>query len=278
MPSLSQLVNAQLTTIIAFAAILVFAVIELAFPRMQKRPTLREHLPPILAFAAMTIATTLVLQFAASAPLIKMFAPLQVFHLARLSWPAWAVFVVSFLLIDFLTYAFHRLSHAIPVLWRLHAIHHSDEHVTAVTGQLHHPLEVAVSFVFLLFLYIVLGVPVRVAIIYGLVVAAHNGFTHADIALPGWLDRALRWIVVTPDLHRTHHSVEMREGNSNFGEVFTIWDRLFGTYVDRPSVPEAQLRMGLPETSRPAGFKTGVLLAFPFAMKKPDRGSGPGPA
>jgi sterol desaturase/sphingolipid hydroxylase (fatty acid hydroxylase superfamily) len=88
----------------------------------------------------------------------------------------------------------------------------------------------------------------------------------------------LRWVVVTPDLHRTHHSVEMREGNSNFGQIFTIWDRLLGTYVDRPSVPEAELRMGLPEGGRPAGFRTGALLTYPFATKKPDAGGGPGPA
>jgi sterol desaturase/sphingolipid hydroxylase (fatty acid hydroxylase superfamily) len=177
-------------------------------------------------------------------------------------------FVVSFLLVDFLTYVFHRLSHMVPLLWRLHAIHHADEHVTAVTAQLHHPLETVASFVFLLFLYVVLGVPVVVAIIYGLVFAVHNAFSHADIRLPRDVDRLLRWIIVTPDLHRTHHSSDMREGNSNFGQIFSIWDRLLGTYVDRPSVPEAELSMGLPAAARPAAFKTSALLAYPFRRKR----------
>jgi sterol desaturase/sphingolipid hydroxylase (fatty acid hydroxylase superfamily) len=118
--------------------------------------------------------------------------------------------------------------------------------------------------VFLLFLYVLLGVPVVVAIIYGLVYSVHNAFSHADIALPRGVDRWLRWVVVTPDLHRTHHSTDMREGNANFGQVFTIWDRLLGTYVDRPALPEGELRMGLPEAARPASFRALTLLAYPF--------------
>jgi len=270
-PSLEQLLASQLTTIVAFCAIGVFALVELGFPRMQARPQWREHLPPILSFAALTIATTLVLQFAVQEHLIRTFVPLRMFNLGRLPLPDWSIFVLSFLLVDLLNYTFHRLSHGIPALWRLHAIHHSDEHVTALTGQLHHPLELVVSYVFLLFLYVVLGMPVVAAIIYGLVYAVENAFSHADVALPPWLDRWLRWIIVTPDLHRTHHSRDMREGNSNFGQVLTIWDRLFGTYIDRPSLPEAELRMGLPEAARPSGFRSAALLAYPFMRRK--RGS-----
>src|SRR5690348_5190633 len=216
---------------------------------MQSRPNWREHLPPILSFAALTIVTTIVLQYAVQERLIAAFAPLRVFNLGRLPLPDWAIFVLSFLLVDLLNYVFHWLSHAVPMLWRLHAIHHSDEHVTAVTGQLHHPLELVASYVFLIFVYVLIGMPILAAIIYGLVYAVHNAFAHADIALPARLDRALRWVLVTPDLHRTHHSRDLREGNSNFGQVFTVWDRLFGTYIDRPSLPEAELRMGLPEAA-----------------------------
>jgi sterol desaturase/sphingolipid hydroxylase (fatty acid hydroxylase superfamily) len=267
-PTLEQLVAGQLPTIVAFSAIAVFALVELGFPRMRVRPRWREHLPPILSFAVLTIATTLVLQYAVQDHLVATFAPLRMFNLGRMPLPDWLIFVVSFLIVDLLNYVFHRLSHAIPVLWRLHAVHHSDEHVTALTGQLHHPLELVASYVFLLFLYVLLGMPVVAAIIYGLVYAVENAFAHADVALPRGLDRWLRWIIVTPDLHRTHHSSDMREGNSNFGQVFTIWDRLFGTYVDRPSLPEAELRMGLPETSRPDRFRSATLLAYPFASRK----------
>ena len=266
--SIGDFVLAELPTLVAFAAIIVFALVELGFPRMKARPDWREHLPPILGFAALTLATTIVLQYGVQEHLLRAFVPLRVFNLGRLPLPDWMIFLISFLLVDLLNYVFHRLSHAIPVLWRLHAIHHSDEHVTAVTGQLHHPLEVVANYVFLLFLYVVLGVPVVVAIIYGLVYAVHNAFSHADVALPQGLDRWLRWIVVTPDLHRTHHSSDMREGNSNFGQVFTIWDRLFGTYVDRPALPEAELRMGLPDDARPAGFRASSLLVYPFTRRR----------
>jgi sterol desaturase/sphingolipid hydroxylase (fatty acid hydroxylase superfamily) len=273
MPGLAELVIAHLPTVLALGAIMVFALVELAFPRMRNRPNWREHLPPILSFAALTFATTLALNGVVQGWLLTAFVPFRVFHLAQLPFPAPLLFLVSFLLIDFFNYVFHRLSHAVPILWRLHAIHHSDQHVTAVTGQLHHPLEVVVSYVFLLFLYVALGVPVVVAIIYGLVYAVFNAFAHADIALPRGLDRRLRWIIVTPDLHRTHHSSDMREGNSNFGQIFTIWDRLFGTYVDRPTMPEAELRMGLPVGSRPANFKASALLAYPFLGRKPAGGT-----
>jgi sterol desaturase/sphingolipid hydroxylase (fatty acid hydroxylase superfamily) len=264
MSSLGDLVISHLPTVLALGAILVFALVELGFPRMRSRPNLREHLPPILSFAALTFATTLVLNNVVQSWLLVVFVPLRVFHLAQLPVPAPLLFVISFLLIDFFNYVFHRLSHAVPMLWRLHAIHHSDEHVTAVTGQLHHPLEVVVSYVFLLFLYVVLGVPVVVAIIYGLVYAVFTAFAHADIALPRSLDGWLRRVIVTPDLHRTHHSSDMREGNSNFGQIFSVWDRLLGTYVDRPAMPEAELKMGLPAETRPANFKASALLAYPF--------------
>ena len=268
MPSLEQLFFSELPTIVAFGAIIVFALVELRFPRMQSRPDWREHLPPILSFAALTIATTIVLQFVVQDHLIAAVAPLRFLNLGRLPLPDWMIFILSLLLVDFLNYLFHRLSHAIPALWRLHAIHHSDEHVTAVTGQLHHPFELVASYVFLIVVYVLIGMPLIAAIIYGLVYAVHNAFAHADIALPGGVDRWLRWIIVTPDLHRTHHSSDMREGNSNFGQVFTIWDRLLGTYIDRPSLPEAELKMGLPVEARPQRFGSAALLAYPFRKKK----------
>ncbi len=268
MPSLAQLLAGELPTLVAFAAILVFGLVELGFPRMQERPNWREHLPPILSFAALTILTTLVLGYGVQDHLVGALTPFRVFDLGRLPLPGPVVFVISLVVVDFLNYVFHRLSHAIPALWRLHAIHHSDEHVTALTSQLHHPLEVAASYVFLIAVYVVIGMPVVAAIIYGLIFAVENAFAHADVTLPRGLDRWLRWVIVTPDLHRTHHSRDMREGNSNFGQVLTIWDRLFGTYLDRPSLPEAELKMGLPADARPSSFRAAALLAHPFRKRK----------
>jgi sterol desaturase/sphingolipid hydroxylase (fatty acid hydroxylase superfamily) len=268
MPSIEDLIATELPTVVAFGAIIVFTLVEVGFPRMQARPNWREHLPPVLSFAAFTVITTLILQFGFEQQLLSLFAPLRLINLGRLPLPDWAIFFLGFLVVDFFSYIFHRLSHAVPALWRLHAIHHSDEHVTAVTGQLHHPLETLASDIFLLFIFVLVGMPVITAIIYGLAFAIENAFAHADIALPRGVDRWLRWVIVTPDLHRTHHSSDMREGNSNFSQLLTIWDRLFGTYIERPALPEAELKMGLPAEARPQSFTAVNLLAYPFVKRK----------
>lgn len=272
MANLIQFFMTELPTVIALCAVAVFALVERAIPRMRARPAWREHLPPILALAALTTITTMLLNHGAQGHLIGAFSAIKLMSLAKLDLPAPLLFAACFLLVDFLTYVFHWLSHAVQPLWRLHSVHHSDEHVTAVSGQLHHPLETVAAYVFLLFVYVILGVPVVVAAIYSLVFAVHNAFTHSNIRMPRAVDGALRWAIVTPDMHRTHHSVDLREGNSNFGQIFSFWDRLFGTYVARPSVPEAELVMGLPQGARPDGFRVLSLLAFPFTRWPRRRG------
>ena len=137
-----------------------------------------------------------------------------------------------------------------------------------MSGLLHHPLETLLSAVFLLFFTVVLGIPVLVFVIYGACIGVHSAITHADVALPRRFDWALRWLIVTPDVHRTHHSIQQREGNSNFGQVFTIWDRLFGTYVDRPAAAEAMLIMGLPDSEKPRAFSVAGLLLHPFLWRR----------
>lgn len=264
MVNIAGLVVSELSTILAFAAILVFALLEIVFPRLNRRPAWRAHVPPILTLAVVGILVTIAVTYTLQDSLIRAVLPLQVASIAKLPLPAPVIFVGAFLLVDFFSFAFHWLSHVIKPLWRLHAIHHSDEDVTAVTGQLHHPGEVIASYLFLMVLFVVLGIPVVVAIFYGLIFAVHNIFVHANLALPGPVDRVLRLAIVTPDMHRTHHSIDLREGNSNFGQIFSVWDRIFGTYVDRPAVPEPELSMGLPENARPAGFTTLALLAYPF--------------
>lgn len=150
MPTIEQVIAAQLPALIAFGTIIIFAMVEIALPRMSNRPKWQEHLPPILIFAIMTVATTLLLQFVVQNWIFVVFVPLKLLHISQLPWPAPIVFAFSFLAVDFFSYLLHRLSHAIPILWRMHAIHHSDEHVTAVTAQLHHPLEVVANYVILL--------------------------------------------------------------------------------------------------------------------------------
>jgi sterol desaturase/sphingolipid hydroxylase (fatty acid hydroxylase superfamily) len=151
--------------------------------------------------------------------------------------------------------------------WRIHSVHHSDENVTAVSSLLQHPLGVLLSGGIHLFFAVLLGLPLLVFIIYGFFAVVHGVFTHADIRLPGRLDEMLRKIIVTPDLHRTHHSIDMQEGNSNFGVVFTFWDRLFGTYVKQPKTGVPDLVMGLPSSESPRRFTPAGLFLHPFRRR-----------
>lgn len=249
------------------ACIVALIPFERVFPRIVKPVQIRMRTRSILVIAAFSIGTSHLVQIYLQDGMIMMFAPLKLLSIAKLNFPPFLIFSIGFLFLDFLTYAIHRLSHRVTVLWRLHAIHHSDEHVTALSAVLHHPFETLANFTLVMFFSVIVGVPILVLVIYSFVGAAHNAFAHADIVLPHWIDRPLRYLVVTPDIHRTHHSARFDEGNSNFGQIFTIWDRLLGTYIDRPTVPEPELKMGLPDSEKSQSFSISALLALPFVNR-----------
>ena len=182
--------------------------------------------------------------------------------LVSLGLPAWLLIVISLLVIDFVGYLSHLVAHLIPWLWRLHRTHHSDEVVDGSTSVRHHPLESLVMGGIQLAIFAVLGLPLLVVVAYGVVVTVWQYFHHIDARMPEAIDRPLRWILVTPGLHRMHHSVVMAEHNSNFGVVLSLWDRLFGTYRLRPFADRVHMPVGIGEF--PAG--RGVLgpLAEPL--------------
>lgn len=182
--------------------------------------------------------------------------------LVEMGMPAWLLVVVSFLLIDLLAYLMHMASHVVPGLWRLHRTHHSDIEVDASTGIRHHPLESLALGVVQLAVLAVLGVPVLVLIGYGLIAVIWQFFTHWDVALPEPIDKVLRVAVVTPGMHRIHHSVRMDEGNSNFSMVLSIWDRLFGTYRRCTADQRRAMVLGLESQREPVGL--GRILADPL--------------
>lgn len=276
MPDWPQILWAMGYWLITLLAVLLLWPLERWFPRILNRNVKRGRFVAIFTVALATLCASLFIQFYLQASLVSLFLGLKFVSIAKLPLDATLVFAASFLLLDFLSYLLHVVSHHVTLFWRVHAVHHADEHVTAVSGLLHHPLEILLSAVFLLFFTVVFGIPVLVFVIYGACMAVHNAITHADVALPRGLDRALRWLIVTPDVHRTHHSIHLREGNSNFGQMFTIWDRLFGTYVDRPAATEALLVMGLPDSEKPSAFSVSGLLLHPF-LRRRRRGGLSGP-
>ena len=221
----------------------------------------------IAAITLIGIVITQAYAWWAQSSVINVFVQLKFFSIAKLPIPDWLLILISFLVLDFLYFLSHFILHYVPSLWRLHKIHHADEHVTAFSSLLHHPLESLFVALFITGFVVVLGVPVLVYLNFGFALALHAVLAHANVALPSQLDRRLRILFVTPDVHRTHHSQRLTEGNSNFGAMFTIWDRLFGTYVDQPQEPVNKLSMGLPPQSKPAAFSTKELLLFPFRRK-----------
>jgi sterol desaturase/sphingolipid hydroxylase (fatty acid hydroxylase superfamily) len=152
---------------------------------------------------------------------------------------------------DFVIWLQHVMVHAVPALWRLHRVHHADLDYDVTTGARFHPLEIILSMLIKFATIVVLGPPVVAVVIFEVLLNATAMFNHGNIRLPAGLDRVLRWVVVTPDMHRVHHSVEDDETNSNFGFNLPWWDRLFGTYRDQPRAGHVGMTIGIRSASQP---------------------------
>ena len=236
---------------------------EKLFPRVPFHFSIA-RLVVVTAIAVCTFAIAWGFNHTLYMPLVKALLSIQIFSVSQLPVPTWALLAGCIFLIDLMLYVFHVLSHKITPLWKLHAIHHADEHVDVATGILRHPFETVASLIFVLFFSVILGVPVVAVILYAGIGTIHNMFAHANISLPEKLDMVLRQLIVTPDMHRTHHSIDPKEGNSNFGQMFPFWDRAFGTYVDHPKTGEELLEMGLSAAEKPKSFSLVGLLLHPF--------------
>jgi sterol desaturase/sphingolipid hydroxylase (fatty acid hydroxylase superfamily) len=157
--------------------------------------------------------------------------------LTSLALPAFAEFALGFLLLDVFDYGFHRLIHRVRWLWLIHAVHHSDTRLDATTGVRFHPAEVTIQVVLKTGLLLTLGIPLWVEGARAVFVNPANLLQHANVAFPDWVERWFSWLLVTPAMHRIHHSPEMLENNSNYGAILSIWDRIFGTYRRPQKVP-----------------------------------------
>ena len=178
--------------------------------------------------------------------------------------PFWLAFIASLLLLDLIIYAQHVVFHKIPLLWRLHRMHHTDLDFDVTTALRFHPLEIVLSMLIKLAVVILLGAPAVAVMVFEVILNATAMFNHGNVGLPPWLDQRLRWLLVTPDMHRVHHSVLVEETDSNFGFNLPWWDRLFGTYRDQPREGHTGMTIGL-ESFRD-GRATGLygLLLQPF--------------
>lgn len=174
----------------------------------------------------------------------------------------WQAAIVTLLGLDFAVYLQHLLFHAVPALWRVHRVHHADLGFDVTTGLRFHPIEMLVSLALKSAAVLLLGATPGAVVAFEILLNASSLFDHGNVAIPGHVDRRLRWMVVTPDMHRIHHSSRAAENGSNFGFSFPWWDRLCGTYRREPLGGELGSEIGLPELRAP--LRLAELLALPF--------------
>lgn len=237
--------DSTLNTGVLLGSLLLVAIVEFCLPwRQRELPALRRRFGNLGIWLLNIVLVGFI------------FAPTDAFRprleavsgLALPSWPIanrWLSFIAVFLLLDFLVYAVHRCQHAVPFLWRFHALHHSDPEVDVTTAVRHHPVEYVLAGGFYWLVILALDVPPALVSAHALTLFATAALTHGNIRLPGWLERVLQPIIITLDLHRVHHSIAADEANANFGGVLSVWDRLFGTYLQLPRGQLDQIVFGV---------------------------------
>ena len=258
----------QVRLISLFSILATMAVWELAAPRR------RQEIPRLLRWSnniGMTVIDTLLVRLTfpllavgmASYAVVRGWGLFNIFQV-----PSWIAFLVSFLLFDLAIYLQHVMFHAVPLLWRLHRVHHSDLEFDVTTGLRFHPLEILISMGLKLALVVVLGPPAIAVLFFEVVLNGTAMFNHSNIRLPFAVDRLLRLLVVTPDMHRVHHSVLSNETNSNYGFNLPWWDRALGTYVPQPRHGHDQMTIGI------AQFRNSRDLWLDRMLVQPLRESG----
>jgi sterol desaturase/sphingolipid hydroxylase (fatty acid hydroxylase superfamily) len=178
--------------------------------------------------------------------------------------PGWLAAIAGFVLLDLVIYLQHVVFHHVPVLWRLHRMHHADLDIDVTTGVRFHPFEILLSMLIKITVVIAFGIPPSAVLIFEIALNATSMFNHSNVALPPPLERIARWLVVTPQMHQVHHSIERTETDSNFGFNLPWWDRLFGTYRSAPAAGEEGMTVGLPVFRDRGELRLDRLLTQPF--------------
>ena len=176
--------------------------------------------------------------------------------------------VWTIIILDITVYYLHRAFHADHRLWKIHRVHHADLEVDISTSFRFHPLELIMLWLIKSVVIFLFGLPIMGVFLFEAVLTLSSMFNHSNLRLPLLLDKFLRWFLVTPDLHRVHHSAKMTEANRNFGFIFSLWDKLFGTYLAEPQKGQMYMRIGLDAFNDPKYLKGGQILLIPFMDNK----------
>ena len=248
-----------------FVGLLVLLALAEFFAPLAKRQTSR----PIqwITNIAIVVIDTLALRFLF--PLLAVgvaaFANqngIGLFNLIPLN--SWVVFILSLLLLDLLIYGQHVIMHKVPILWRLHRMHHSELGLDVTSAVRFHPIEIILSMLIKMAFVLIMGIPAAAVIIFEILLNGLALFNHSNIKLPKKLDRLLRSVIVTPEVHWIHHSEKTYETNSNYGFNLIIWDKIFKTYVDKPTFDYPEMRQGLPEFGYEKSLSIKELIISPF--------------
>lgn len=244
-------------------SVFIFVALERFKFDYDKRLTKRDSL--VIFLEIFNRAFGFFLSFMLLRQVVNLVAPFEVFSISNLNVSIPAKFLISFLFIDFIHYISHRIHHTIPLLWRLHRLHHSDNAVDTVTSLIHHPLEMLSIFITSITAYVLFDVPVQVINIYILLLVMHAPFTHTRLKLHSKLDKWLSYFIITPNFHRVHHSIVMSEGNSNFGIMLPFWDRIFRTYEPKNEIyMNKDIKFGISANQSPRNLSINEYLINPF--------------
>lgn len=245
-----------------FGGLVLLLVFERLLPRRISDMHRRLRWPANLALVALSTALLALLPVAAIGT--AFFARTEGIGLFNnVSLPGWTEIALAWLLLDLGIYWQHRWMHEVPWLWRLHRVHHSDMEFDTTTGVRFHPLEILLSMFWKMSLVLALGANPLAVLALEITLNAFALFNHANLRLPG--DRFLRKLVVTPDMHRVHHSIHPQETNSNYGSSLPLWDHLFASYIAQPREGHVQMRIGI------ARYRETARLTFPSLLMQPFR-------
>jgi sterol desaturase/sphingolipid hydroxylase (fatty acid hydroxylase superfamily) len=261
----------------AFAVVLAaMAIWEVLAPRRPRTLARRQRWPANLSIIVLnTFILRLVFPTAAAGmALLVQTKGWGLLHQAGA--PAWTAVVAGIVLLDLAIYVQHAIFHAVPALWRLHRMHHADLDIDVTTGARFHPAEIALSLLIKFAVIAALGVPPLAVVLFEVLLNATSMFNHSNVRIPPALEPALRWLLVTPDMHRVHHSIERDETNSNFSFNLSLWDRLFGSYRAQPRAGHQAMTIGIPNFRDAAECNSLMgMLAIPFRRGTSSRSEDP---
>jgi sterol desaturase/sphingolipid hydroxylase (fatty acid hydroxylase superfamily) len=254
------------------AALGIFCIMiiwEYVQPRRVQRVARKQRWPVNLGLAAFNVGV-MRLTFGSLAYLSAVSAADHGYGLLN-QWPVgeWLSIIVTVLLLDFAIYCQHIVSHKWPLLWRLHQVHHTDLEFDATTAVRFHPLEIMISMVYKVLCIVLIGANPWAVIAFEIILNGAATFNHSNINIPPAIDKKLRWLLITPDMHRIHHSTVPTETDSNYGFSISCWDRLCRTYVDQPLQPQTTMAIGLKPFRQQQELGFVRLLLLPFkALRK----------